>query len=214
MKRLPLRFVIPAIAIALLTCGAAIVVLNIGGWLVVSDPLPPRLDYVFTFAGQNLRLTYSRELMERYPEAHWILSDFHHFYSRILTRNGFDMTRVSAVDTASNTLAEVHALSDWLQANTDLLQRTPIAADTAPGHPPSQFSIGLVSSPYHMRRIKFMVNDVFRDRRKDVLFYYLPVPVERFQWTQKDLRAWWRSKTLRTFAGSEIGKLVIYWLFR
>jgi uncharacterized SAM-binding protein YcdF (DUF218 family) len=214
MKRLPLRFVIPAIAIALLVCGAAIVVTNIGDWLVVSDPLPPRLDYVFTFAGQNPRLTYSRELMERYPDAHWILSDFHHFYSRILARNGFDMTRVSAVDTASYTLAEVHALSDWLQANTDSLQRLPVAADTAPGHSFSKLSIGLVSSPYHMRRIKFMVNDVFRDRRKDMLFYYLPVPFERFQRTPQDMRAWWRSKSLRTFAGSEIGKLIMYWLFR
>jgi hypothetical protein len=214
MKRLPLRFVIPAIAVALLVCGAAFVVFTLGDWLVISDPLPRRLDYVFTFAGENPRLTYSKELMGRYPDAHWLLSDFHHFYSRILARNGFDMTRVFTIDTAYRTLGEVHALSDWLRAHPDSSRRAPIAADTAPGRSPSKLSIGLVSSPYHMRRIKFMVNDVFRDRRKDVLFYYLPVPFERFHWNQRDMRAWWRSKSLRAFAGSEIGKLIIYWLFR
>ena len=214
MKRLPLRFVIPAIAIALLVCGAAIVALNIGDWLMVSDPLPPHLDYIFTFAGENPRLTYSKELMARYPDAHWILSDFHHSYSRILARNGFDMTRVSAVDTASNTLAEVHALRDWLNANTDSLHLLPAADDTVRRLPPSKVSIGLVSNPYHMRRIKFMVNDVFHDRRKAVLFYYLPVPFERFHRTPREMRTWWRSKSLRTFAGSEIGKLIMYWLFR
>jgi hypothetical protein len=214
MKRSPHRLVIPAITIALLVCGAVFAVLNIGDWLVVSDPLPARIDFIFTFAGQNPRLTYSKELMERYGDAHWILSDFHHFYSRILTRNGFDMARVSAVDTASSTLSEVRALRDWLRTNTGSFQRTPAAADTAPGHSHSILSIGLVSSPYHMRRIKFMTNDIFRDHQKDVRFYYLPVPFERFHWTRQDMRAWWRSKTLRTFAGSEIGKLIVYWLFR
>jgi uncharacterized SAM-binding protein YcdF (DUF218 family) len=214
MKRSPRRLVIPAIAIALLVCGAVFTILNIGEWLIVSDPLPARLDFIFTFAGQNPRLTYSKELMERYPDAHWILSDFNHVYSRILTRNGFDMTRVSTVDTASHTLAEVQALNDWLHANTSSLQRTTIAADTVPGHSPYKLSIGLVSSPYHMRRIKFMINDVFHDHRNDVLFYYLPVPFERFHWTRQDMHAWWSSKALRTFAGSEIGKLIMYWLFR
>ena len=214
MKRLPRRFAIPAIVTVMLACSAAIVVLNIGNWLVVSDPLPTRLDYVFTFAGQNPRMTYSRELMERFPDAHWILSDFHHIYSRILARNGFDMSRVSIVDTASHTLGEVQALGDWLRANTDSLPRRHIAADTAPGPSPSKLSVGLVSSPYHMRRIKFMINDVFRDHRTDVLFCYLPVPFERFHLTQQDMRTWWRSKTLRTFAGSEVGKLILYWLFR
>jgi uncharacterized SAM-binding protein YcdF (DUF218 family) len=214
MKRLPRRFIIPGIVIVLLACCGVIVTCNIGDWLVVSDPLPPRLDYIFTFAGQNPRLTYSRELMERCPDAHWILSDYHHFYSRILARSGFEMTRVSIVDTASHTLGEVRALSDWLRVNVDSLHRMHGAPDTTAGLPSSKLSIGLVSSPYHMRRIKFMIDDVFRDRQKDIRFFYLPVPFERFNLTQQDMRSWWRSKTLRSFAGSEIGKLVLYWLFR
>jgi hypothetical protein len=192
---------------------AAFVFFHIGGWLVVSDPPPPRLDYIYTFAGENPRLWYSRELMERYKGAHWVLCDFNHYYSRILNRNGFDMTRVSIIDTASYTLSEVRALADWLRAHPPAQKAFHPATRTDTAAVETPLQIGLVSNPYHMRRIQFMVKDVFRDSTKSFRFYYLPVPFERFQWSRGDKRQWWRVKAHRSFVGSEIGKLIMYLLF-
>jgi hypothetical protein len=211
------RVVVFTITGALLLAVAVFIFFTVGPWLVVSDPLPRRLDIIFTFAGANERMTYSRELMKQNEGAHWVLSDFHHFYSRILSRNGFDMTRVSIVDTAANTLSEVNGLSDWLRSEEKAGRKTKVR-DTA--HSPARqivsepITIGLVSSPYHMRRISFMVDDVFRKNGKEFRFCYLPVPFDKFSWTRRDLRTWWRSKTLRAYVGSEVGKLLMYWLFR
>lgn len=166
-----------------------------GDWLSVSDPAPVRLDVIFTFAGENQRITYSRELVQRFPAARWVLSDYLHQYSRILSREKFDMSKVAVLDTCPSTRSEVSGLADWL------------AGDTAGS------AIGLVSNPFHMRRIKFMVNDRVRGAAGcHYQFYYLPVPVERYGWTTGAVHRWWKSKTLRTWTFSEIGKLIAYWL--
>jgi hypothetical protein len=209
MKKPSLRLTVASAIIVSTLLASAGAMLTVGPWLFLSDPLPSRLDVIFTFAGDNQRLHYSRNLMERYSAAHWVLSDFHHYYSRILVRNGFAMVRVTAVDTAANTLSEVNALADWLMS-----AKVPVDGNIGSARDlPDTVAIGLVSSPYHMRRIRFMTRDVFRDRGVVARFYYLPVPFEKHSWTRKDLRKWWKSKTLRGHVLSEIGKLLVYWLF-
>jgi uncharacterized SAM-binding protein YcdF (DUF218 family) len=215
-KTLPRRVLLTGLVIVPLLIGATVLFFGIGSWLLVRDPEPQRLDIVFTFAGENARMAYSRDLMERHTGAHWVLNDFHHLYSRILSRNGFAMERVSVIDTASHTLSEVNALSDWLRVHRisgAKILRDPPSADTQGKAKNERLHIGLVSSPYHMRRISFMVRDAFRANDTRYAFYFLPVPFERYSWNRSDLAAWWRTKTTRKYVESEIGKLIIYWLF-
>ena len=209
MKARLLRILLVLAAISLPLLLIAAVFMNLGAWLLVADPLPPRLDAVFTFAGENPRITYSRELAQLYPEARWVLSDHDHLYRRILARNGFDLQRVDFIDTCTHTLSEVRSLADWVRtwrAATGL-------PDTAARLRKSRtLRIGLVSAPYHQRRIKTMVKDVFG--ADSTRFYYLPVPLDRYGWRRADFKHWWRSKAVRPLVASEIGKVLIYWFLR
>jgi uncharacterized SAM-binding protein YcdF (DUF218 family) len=187
--------------------------LRAGALLVVNDPVPASLDVVFTFAGENPRISYSRKLTNQFPEAHWVLSDYHHFFSRILQRDGFSMTRVTFLDTSTNTLSEVNGLKDWINSHRDslaasretALQRTAVVPENKP------LRVGLVSNPFHMRRIKLMAQSVFRDTA--IHIYYLPVPLDQYHWTPQDVDRWWQSKSIRTWVASETGKLVAFWFF-
>ena len=185
---------------------AAILFLKAGDWLVISEPLPERIDVVFTFAGENSRMAYSRELMGRFPEAHWVLSENLHQYSRILEREGFDMSRVTPVDTCTNTLSEVNGLADWVRGRrgSDAARARAVKAEP--------ISIALVSNPYHMRRIHCMVDNVFRG--DSLRFFYLPVPRGRYRWAASaDSKYWWQSKVTRSWVESEVAKLFLFWLF-
>lgn len=192
---------------ALFICAAVACCLNIGQWLVVSDPVPARLDVLFMFGGENARFSYSRGLMDRSPDTRWVMSDNFRQYSRVLSREGFDMSRVTALDTCRYTLSEITALAGWLKDNRDALIRA-AAQDTAAKQ---AVRVGLVSSPCHMRRIRFMTHEVIRDTAFKC--FSLPVPLERYGWTSDDLRHWWRTKALRIWVVSETGKLLWYWLF-
>jgi len=43
--------------------GGVIVFKNIANWLIVSDAVPKNLNIVFTFAGEGVRVNYSRSLV-------------------------------------------------------------------------------------------------------------------------------------------------------
>jgi hypothetical protein len=199
---------IAAVSVVLFACAVLAFFFKAGTWLFINDPLPDRLDVIFTFGGENARVAYSRELKERFPAARWVLSDYFHQYSRILSRERFDMSKVAIVDTCPYTMSEVKGLADWLKDR----KNTPDSSSPQPRLlGPRLLRIALVSSPYHMRRIKFMVKDVFRDTA--FRFYYLPVPIERYGWTPEEVHHWWKSKTIRTWVVSEAGKIIKYWLF-
>jgi hypothetical protein len=192
--------IVSTVVLGGIVAATAVAVLGFGSWLVVSDPVPQHLDIVFTFAGEAERVAYSRELVERFPRSHWILSDYKDGYQRILRKEGFDMTRLNAIDTCTNTYAEVDALENRILA----------------GGPASlqddrkETVIGLVSSPYHMRRIKFMVNRQFNN--PELRFHYLPVPFERYHWDSRTFRQWWKTPAVRNIVISEFQKIVFFWL--
>ncbi|NLP00977.1 MAG: hypothetical protein GX089_00640 [Fibrobacter sp.] len=165
---------------------------NLGKWLMVSDPLPGHLDIVFTFAGENVRVSYSKELMSRFSDAHWMLSDYKDGHSRLLKRSNYDMSKVSVIDSCRNTYSEVDALMKRLSSQKEELH------------------VGLVSGPYHMRRIKIMLSRY--PETKNYHFYFLPVPLERYNWTDNMIKKWWRSGTVSSAVISEVQKIVYFFL--
>jgi hypothetical protein len=184
---------------AMLLVSTVIFLRNAGTWLLISDTVPERLDMVFTFAGENVRDAYSRELMQRFPDAHWLMSDYKEGYSRILRRENYDMSRVSIVDTCKNTLSEVHTLLTWIdKKDSSLLKRKD-----------SVVYVGLVSGPYHMRRIKMMIEKNLPEHQ--VRFFFLPVPLERYKWTDDMFKKWWKSPVFDSVS-SEITKIIYFFL--
>lgn len=188
--------------------------LKAGSWLLVSDPVPERLDIVFTFGGEGARVKYSRELMDRFSGAHWYISDYRQGYTRLLRRDGYNMKRVSHTDTCSSTLSEVTVLDSWIRSGEawrlsvgksaqDSLQFISQSAS-------SPLHVGLVSSPYHMRRIKMMVSRT--DLHGRVKFHFLPVPMERYDYNRQMFRKWWRHENVKRLVISELQKIVYFWL--
>lgn len=170
--------------------------LNMGRWLVIYDPIPEKLDLIVTFAGEQQRVAYSRELSMKFPQSFWLLSDYKDGYSRLLRKSNFNMSRVHIVDTCQNTVSEIDAMNNWIKKN----QQRFIGK--------SRISIGLVSSPYHMRRIQLIVKKQFKNN--DISFHYLPVPLERYKWTNKMLMYWWRTGAVSRAVISEFQKIIYF----
>lgn len=178
-----------------------IVLRNAGTYLLVKNPLPEELDLIFTFAGENARNHYTEELLRQFPGTHWLLSDYKDGYVRILRRENFDMSRVTIIDTCKNTFSEVLALREFLRLSGKNLLRE---------HRKS-LQVGLVSGPYHMRRIKMMTKKAIKSSEID--FYYLPVPLDKYNWTSTMFKTWWNSPVYEVVS-SEILKIIYFKLFK
>jgi uncharacterized SAM-binding protein YcdF (DUF218 family) len=174
---------------------------NAGIYLLVNDPLPKKLDLIFTFAGENARNHYSENLLQQYPDAHWLLSDYKDGYVRILRRDSFDMSRVTIVDTCKNTFSEVLALKEYLQVSGENILR----------EHQKPLQIGLISGPYHMRRIQMMTQKAIRS--SDFNIYYLPVPLDKYNWTREMFKIWWKSPVYEVVS-TETLKIVYFRLFK
>lgn len=173
---------------------------QLGVWLIAADPLPERLDVVCTFAGESRRVDYSKKLVLRYDGAHWLLSDYKDGHGRLLQKNAFDMRRVTIFDTCKNTRSEINAMHQWIERYR--------CSPLTPGHDAAPLEIGLVSSPYHMRRIKIMASRHIGNNH--LRLHLLPVPLEEYQWSRDTFRFWWRSNYITSLSLLELGKIGYY----
>jgi uncharacterized SAM-binding protein YcdF (DUF218 family) len=181
---------LPALAAAVFAfCNCAL-------WLVVSDPLPATLDAVFTFAGESHRIVYSRELFLANKNSRWLLSYPSRRIAARLVKEGLDTSRITIVDTCKNTSSEAAYVTDW--AAKECMRFT---ADRP-------LAIGLVSTPFHMRRIRMEITRKFKG--KSCNFYYLPVPFERYGVTRQTYATWWLNKPLRQAVLLELQKYIFY----
>jgi uncharacterized SAM-binding protein YcdF (DUF218 family) len=169
-------------------------------FLVVSDPLPPSLDAVFTFAGETHRMIYSKELFKQYPHSQWLISYPTKRISVPLGKKGLDTSRIFIVDTCRNTNSEAWYIADWALRtvkNNGYSATRPLA-------------IGLVSTPFHMRRIRLEVRRKYKGTA--CRFFYLPVPYERYGVTKHTYETWWMNKQLRPAVILEFKKFIYYLL--
>lgn len=167
-----------------------------GTWLVANDPLPARVDILFSFGGEWAREQYVRELAARYPAATVVVSTpGKSRFLRKVRESGLDSARFVIVDTCSSTLSEIRFLGAFVK---NYRGATPVT--------------GLISGPYHMRRIRIIVG---REWRRDTPAKpcYLPVPLERYGKTADDYRHWWKAKDLRHLVTIELGKIAVYLIF-
>jgi hypothetical protein len=174
-----------------------------GTWLVVCDPLPQRVDVLFSFGGEWAREQYVRELAARYPAAAVAVSTpGKSRFLRKVRECGLDITRFVLVDTCSSTLSEIRFLGAFVKNYRGAPADTAAASSSVP-------VVGLVSGPYHMRRIKIIVNREW-GRAAPATPCYLPVPLDRYGKTADDYRHWWRATDLRHLVTIELGKIAAY----
>jgi len=193
LRRRWIRIAVSGVAVVVV---AVVAFRHAGSWLVVSDALPEHLDAIGTFAGENVRVDYSKKLAEVYPSARWFLSDYKNGHGRLLQKNNFDMSRVFITDTCRSTISEVQAMARWIETLRGTYDHK---------NHREVLHIGLVSSPYHMRRISIMASR--RIKKERIHLYFLPVPFSEYEWNRDTLRYWWRSNQLVSITTSELLKL-------
>ncbi|MDG5815764.1 ElyC/SanA/YdcF family protein [Chitinispirillales bacterium ANBcel5] len=169
---------------------------DIGNWLIVSDPLPDCADVIFVFTGDFERIDYATILLERYPEGQLVCAK--RDAERLKRRLGEEATNsnIRIAEKCQSTIEEVYYLKKFLE-------REALEDGT----------VLLVSSPYHMRRISFMVKRVIRgemDRR--VRFKYVPIEGGSVRNKREKYSEWWKESKITERVGSELLKIVYYFL--
>ncbi len=199
--RLPVKnislFAVPLLA-ALIAFGV-FAFRHLALWLVVSDPLPPYLNAIFTFAGETQRIVYSKELFATYKHATWLLSYPSKRIALPLWKEGLDTSRIIIVDSCKNTSAEARFITTWAAHETEAGGRYSASRPLA---------VGLVSTPFHLRRVKLDVGRRFKGTK--CRFYYLPVPFDRYGETRHGYQTWWKNRQLRRAVLFEFEKYLFY----
>ena len=192
------RFIIWCATFVTATVFVIVTFRSIGVWLLAADPPPGHLDLICTFAVDKQRVAYSKLLAKRHPGARWFLSDYRNGYGRILQQSGYNMKRVTVVDTCTSTLSEIKAIGRFIDSAFS-------ENDSQPVH------IGLVSSPYHMRRISIMAGRYLKKRTR-IRCYLLPAALSSYHWTEASFRFWWRKPQTTGITLQEIGKIGYFFL--
>jgi uncharacterized SAM-binding protein YcdF (DUF218 family) len=168
---------------------------HLGTWMLVSDSPPSTLDYIFTFGGERAREVYAAEMMKRYPDALWLCSSNRKQQKAMLAScYGMDTSRVVVVDTCSNTHSEAQFLAAWLGDRPKSIGAS------------SPVCVGLISGPYHMRRISLEIR--WHAAGADARFCLLPVPLDFYKSTREAYRLWWTDAHLRYLLPFEVRKMV------
>ncbi len=167
---------------------------NIGSWIVVADNPPDSgIKYLFTFNGENVRERYAAILMSKYTDAVWLCSNNNKDYKSELAEKGVDTGRVRLIYGCTSTHSEAIALSDMVGSIINESSSVPIG-------------IGLISGPYHTRRILLEMRHHFPFQKADL--YFLPVPFEYYSVQPETYRNWWKEKPLRELILFEIKKII------
>jgi uncharacterized SAM-binding protein YcdF (DUF218 family) len=177
--------------------------LNLGKWLIVSDSPDDHMNVIFTFAGENARITYSKYLFRKNPESLWIISYPSIKIKSVLNHDNLDTSRIIVVDTCTDTKAEVAYILRWQRLHARLLTLKAVSGRTP--------VIGLVSSWYHMRRIKLLFDSQSKNESCSVRF--LPVQINDST-ENKPENTWWKNSTNRHIVLSEWGKLLYLYCSR
>jgi hypothetical protein len=188
---------IPA-ALLLAVFAATALATRAGSWLVVEDPVPPRIDVVFTYTGENNRENYSIELVKK-TGAFWVLSgrDAKATTQRVAAA-GVDTSRFLFTGDCENTWQETTFITRWVNRSLN---------DGRLAHQNGPAVIALVSSPAHMRRIRLGVHKLAA-HTQDARFVYLPMPDTMSIVGRRALSSWWRTESARNTVYFEMAKIV------
>ena len=165
-----------------------------GNFLLRRDPLPDTLDVIVTFAEEGVRMQYSRQLYDRYPTAHWIVSYQDLSIIKPYLPLPFDSTRITTVNFCKHTRDEINFVKKWLGANKGRFSgrcRRP--------------AIGFVSCPYHERRIYWLAWRA--GLTADYSLFSLPVPRSWYGWPKDFYARWWKYGSARKLVLSEYEKM-------
>ena len=106
---------------------------------------------------------------------------------------GADTSRILLVNTCTSTHSEATCLIAWVGAE-----------ERRRGD--SSATVGVISGPYHMRRISIELWQHATD--PNLRFFFLPVPFDYYNHTLETYKNWWHSPAMRHLIFFELKKIV------
>jgi hypothetical protein len=95
---------------------ASLLFLNLGKWLIVSNPLPNHADIIFVFSGDYKRLDYALTLTRKYPNA-TLLCTSEDYAKRAHTKTVKEgrSINIQSFTPCSSTIDEIQHLRQYLE---------------------------------------------------------------------------------------------------
>jgi hypothetical protein len=163
-------------------------------FLYLKDDIPENIDVLFTFSGDPERIRYSNDIFIKYNTDFWLLSFSNEISLNSIFDNNDFSNNISIVDTCKNTYSEIISLNQYLM-NKFKSDQQPVR-------------IVLVSSYFHLKRIKLLVNRLIKTQ--NYYFYYIPVPYDRYQ-NKFNKNYWFIDKHYRNSIIKETIKYIYYY---
>jgi uncharacterized SAM-binding protein YcdF (DUF218 family) len=209
-----------------------------GPWLVAKSKTPDSLDMIFTFGGDIDRYEYSKSLVNKYPEAFWVVStgNFPVFDTILLSdivrrnavMNGFDDSKFMVNDSCTSTGSEINVLKEILKTES---RGIILPLDSNAGkydslwhmekqrmsawflkHPADTIDLALVSDAYHTRRIKLWAGLQLKDM--PVRIHMMPVPKDTSGPNSVNIKRWWKNEKDASLVINEYIKILYYFTLR
>ncbi|MCI0528607.1 MAG: YdcF family protein [Nitrospira sp.] len=166
------------------------ILLNLSQFLLVKEEKLQPADVIHVLGGRSERTLYALQLYQRGYGRKILFTgeEVASFLKRFTLRQGVPSDAVIQFESrADNTYQEALELRQLLEEE------------------PTLRSVIVVSSPYHMRRVRWTFEQVLDDQ---ITLQFAPVPFER----SRDNRQWWTDRRSQKNVINEYIKLFIYWL--
>lgn len=180
---------------------------NLAKLLYVNNNKPDKIDVIFVYAWDIRRMDYAKTLLKRYKDSIVLISDPYAKCDRLIFKRGFvDNSRMAVFKGAENTFHETHIFKRFLIGDKNVESLFTHRGDRAFLPEDNKLSVALVSSPLHMRRIKFCSDRSRLSRQANV--YYMSAPLSEFDYDEMFFNKWWETKFVPVI--KEFVKLFVY----
>lgn len=180
--------------------------------LYVNDEIDKDPDFVCVYALDYRRIEKAAELLKKYPNSIGLFSSpTGKYIDKIFKYGVSDSSRVVIINGCQNTFDEVNIFNDYIFKRDEISDRIVFEGSKWNNQKiikDKELNIAMVSSPFHMRRIKIISDMCFRNENANI--YYVSADVEKFYF--ENYSKLWRPEFRQVIF--EFFKIVNYFVFK
>lgn len=184
---------------------------NLAKYLYLNDGEPEKIDLIFVYAWDVRRTDYAKRVMRRHENVMLLVSDPTARHGRLIFERGWiDSSRTMVFSNIFNTFDETKVLKNVvIDENTENISiEFKGGGFNLSGR--ERLNVVLISSPLHMRRIKFCTRRSGLSKVSNI--YLLPAPLSEYEFDNAFFARWWIYKY--SPVAREFFKIVVYNLIK
>ncbi len=166
-----------------------------GKKIAYSEPVDDSVTHIFTFGMAPERYSYSEFLFVEHNYPQWIISDPLAYFGERVIDKGYAAEKIDLYLDGESTLDEVRYLKYYIRENGLTVSHT----------------IVLVSSEYHLGRIKLLCSRLELDEKVNINYVAIPEEYRDNKQPLNYFSQWWRFSNLRKEAFNYMMTKFLYW---